>query len=156
MLLIRLLSQSVQSLSCVWLFATPWTAARQASLSTPTVPHCCCSVTKSCPIPWNPWTAAHCAPLSSAVSQSLLKFMSTESVMLSNHLILCHTLLRLSSVFPMNIQGWFSLRWTDFISLQSKDSQESSPTPQFRSINSLALNLLYGPTLTYIHDYWKK
>ena len=35
------------------------------------------------------------------------------------------------------------------------DSQESSPTPQFKSINSSALSLLYGPTLTSIHDYWK-
>ena len=36
-----------------------------------------------------------------------------------------------------------------------RDSQESSPTPQFKSINSLALSLLHGPTLTSIHDHWK-
>ena len=36
-----------------------------------------------------------------------------------------------------------------------RDSQESSPTPQFKSINSSALSFLYNPTLTYIHDYWK-
>ena len=36
-----------------------------------------------------------------------------------------------------------------------RDSQESSPTPQFKSINSLVLSLLYGPSLTYKHDYWK-
>ena len=60
---------SVQSLSCVRLFATPWTAARQASLS----------ITNS---------------------QSLLKLMSIESVMQSNHLILCHPLLLLPSIFP--------------------------------------------------------
>ena len=36
-----------------------------------------------------------------------------------------------------------------------RDSQESSPTPQFKSINSSALSFLYGPTLTSIHDYWK-
>ena len=59
---------SVQSLSCVWLFATPWTAAHLASL----------------PIT-NPW--------------SLLKLMSVESVMSSNHLILCHPLLLLPSIF---------------------------------------------------------
>ena len=47
-----------------------------------------------------PWTAAHQAPLSSTVSWSLLKFMSIELVMLSNHLILCHPLLLLPSVFP--------------------------------------------------------
>ena len=60
---------SVQSLSCVWLFVTPWTAARQASLS----------ITNS---------------------QSLLKIMSIELVMPSNHLILCHPLLLLPSIFP--------------------------------------------------------
>ena len=59
----------VQFLSHVWLFATPWTAARQASLSL-------------------------------TISQSLPKFMSIESVMLSNHLILCHSLLLLASTFP--------------------------------------------------------
>ena len=60
---------SIQSLSCVQLFATPWTAAHQASLSI-------------------------------INSQSLLKLMSIESVEPSNHLILCHPLLLLSSIFP--------------------------------------------------------
>ena len=60
---------SVQSLSCVWLFATPWTAAHQASLSFPN-------------------------------SHSLFKPMSIVSVMPSNHLILCHPLLFLPSIFP--------------------------------------------------------
>ena len=108
---------SVQSLSLVWLFATPWTAARQASLSFTN-------------------------------SQSLLKLMSIESVMPSNHLILCRPLLLLPSIFPsigvfsnesvlsircqsigvsasvsvlpMNIQHWLPLGWTGWISLQSK------------------------------------
>ena len=60
-----------------------------------------------------------------------------------------------ASVFPMNIQGWFPLGFTGLISLQSKGLQESSPAPQFESIVSSALSLLYGPTLTSIHDYWK-
>ena len=60
-----------------------------------------------------------------------------------------------TSVLPMNIQNWFPLGWIGWISLQSKDSQESSPTPQFKSINSLALSFLYSPTLISIHDYWK-
>ena len=47
-----------------------------------------------------PWTTARQAPLSSTISQSLLKFMSTEPVMLSNHLILCHLLLFLPRIFP--------------------------------------------------------
>ena len=106
----------VQSLSCIWLFATPWTAACQALQS-------------------------------SIISQCLPKYMFTELVILSNHLILCHPLLLLlPSVFPsislfqwvsslnqeakvlefqqpglpMNIQGWFPLELTGLISLQSK------------------------------------
>ena len=108
---------SLQSLSHVQLFATPWTTARQASLS----------ITNS---------------------QSLPKLMSIESVMPSNHLILCHPLLLpplifpnirvfsnesalpirwpkywisvSTSVLPMTIQDWFPLGWTAWISLQSK------------------------------------
>ena len=96
-----------------------------------------------------PWTAACQASLSITNSQSLLKFMSIESVMLSNHLILCRPLLHLSSIFPsirsfqisqfftsggqsiggsasasvlsMNIQDWFPLGRTGLISLQSKE-----------------------------------
>ena len=60
-----------------------------------------------------------------------------------------------TSVLQVNIQGWFPLGLTSLISLQSKDSQESSPTPQFKSINSSVLSFLYSPTLTPIHDYWK-
>ena len=111
----------------------------------------------------------------------LLKLMSIESVMPSNHLILCWPLLllpsvvpsirvfsneqslprggwsigALASVLPMNIQGWFPLGLTGLISLLSKDSQESSPAPQFKSINSLVFSLLYDPTLTSIHYYRK-
>ena len=60
-----------------------------------------------------------------------------------------------ASVLPKNIQDWSPLGWTGWISLQSRDSQESSPTPQFKSINSFVLSFLYSPTLTSIHDYWK-
>ena len=52
-----------------------------------------------------------------------------------------------ASVLPMNTQDWSPC--------SPRDSQESSPTPQFKSINSLALSFLYGPTLTSILDYWK-
>ena len=141
------------TLSRVQLFATPWTAACQASLS----------ITNS-------W--------------SLLKLMSSKSVMPSNHLILCRPLLLLPSIFPsirvfsneavlrirwpeywsfsFNISpsneysGLISFRmdWLDLLAIQG-DSQESSPTPQFKSINSSALSFHYGPTLTSIHDHWK-
>ena len=63
-----------------------------------------------------------------------------------------------SSVLSMNIQDWFPLGWTGWISLQPKsprDSQASSPTPPFKSINSSALSFLHSPTLTSIHDHWK-
>ena len=52
-----------------------------------------------------------------------------------------------ASVLPMNIQYWFPLELNSLI-------QESSPTPQFKSINSSVLSFLYGPTLTCMHDYW--
>ena len=123
------------------------------------------------------WTAARQDPLPSTVSQSLLKFMSTESVMLltvssSAALFLClqsfpasrsfpmswllasggQSIGASASVLPMNIQGWSPLGWTVGSPCSPRDSQESSPTPQFKSINSSALSLLYGPTLT---SYWK-
>ena len=142
---------SVQSFSCVRLFATPWTTARQASLS----------ITNS---------------------QSLLKLMSIKSVVPSNHLILCRPLLLLPSIFPsimvfskesvhqvakvLEFQlPHQSFQWifrTDFLQdwlvwspCCPEDSQESSSTPQFKSINSSVLSCLYSPTLTSIRNYWK-
>ena len=129
---------SVQSLSHVQLFATPWTAARQASVS----------ITNS---------------------QSSVKPMSIESVMPSNHLILCHPLLLPLSIFPsirvfsnesalciwwpkywsssFNISpsnedsGLISFRmdWLDLLAVQGT-LKSPSPTPQFKSIDSLALS----------------
>ena len=60
-----------------------------------------------------------------------------------------------ASVLPMNIQGWFPLGLTGLISLSSRDSHESPPAPQRKSISSLVLSLLYGPTLISVRDYWK-
>ena len=136
---------SVQSLSCAWLFLTPWTAARQASLS----------IT-------NP--------------QSVLKLMCIESVMPSN----CHPLsspflhaFNISSIRVFSNESVLGIRWPKYWSLNFSlitsneysgmisfrmdwlDSQESSPTLQLKSINSIPLSFLYGPTLTSIHDYWK-
>ena len=124
----------LQLLSCVQLFAIPWTAAPQASLSF-------------------------------TISQSLLKLMSIESMMPSNHLILCHPLL-LSSVFPsirvfsnelvLHIRGpkcWrfsispsidyselisFRIDWFDLLAVQGT-------LKSLKSISSSALSLLYGP-----------
>ena len=100
--------------------------------------------------------------------------MSIESVMPSNHLILCHPLLCLPSIFPsirvFSNESALRIRWPKYWSFSFNispsneylglisfrvDSQESSPTPQFKSVNSSALSFLYSPTLTFIHDYWK-
>ena len=132
------LFSSVQLLSCVWLFATPWTVAHQASLS----------ITNS-------WTPP--------------KPMSIELVMPSNHLILCHPLILLPSIFPsirvysnelalhimwpkywsfsFNIslisQDWSPLGWTDWISLQSKGLSRvfSNTTVQKHQFFSTQLSL---------------
>ena len=141
---------SVQSLNHVRLFVTPWIAARQASLSI-------------------------------TISRSSLKLMSIKLVMPSSHLILCHPLLLL----PSQHQGLFqwansshevakelefqlqhqSFQWTPRTDLlqnglvgspgSARDSKKSSPTPQFKSINSSALSFLHSPTLTSTHDHWK-
>ena len=145
---------SVQSLSRVWLFATPWTAAHQASLS----------ITNS---------------------QSLLKLVSIESVMPSNHLILCHPLLLLPSICPsirvfsnesafhirwpkywsfsFNISpsnehpGLISFRmdWLDFLAVQGTFKSLFQHISKWKEINSSVLSFLYIPTLTSIHDHWK-
>ena len=144
---------SLQSLSHVRLFAPPWTAACQATLS----------ITSS---------------------QSLLKFMAITSVMQSNHLILCRPLHLPPSIFPSikifsnesvlcirwpkywsfsfdispsnEHPGLISFRmdWLDLLAVQGT-LKESSPTAQFKSINSSALSLLQSPTLTSIHDHLK-
>ena len=107
-----------------------------------------------------------------------------ELVMPSNHLILCCPLLLSPSIFPsirvfsnksaLHIRwpkycsfsfkispsnehlDWSPLGWTGWISLQSKELSRVFSTPQFKSINSSALSLLHSPTLTSIHDHWKK
>ena len=61
-----------------------------------------------------------------------------------------------ASVLPMNVQDWFPLDGLVGSSYCPRDSQVFSPVPQFKSINSSVLSLLYGPTLTSVHDYWKK
>ena len=121
------------------------------------------------------------ASLFLTISLSLLKLMFIELVMPSNHLTLCHPLL-FSSVFP-NIRVFSSestlhIKWPkycrfsfsispfneysgliffriDWFDLFAVQGTLKSPSPQFKSINSLALSLHYGPTLTPIHDYWK-
>ena len=142
---------SFQSLSRVWLFETPWIAARQASLS----------ITNS---------------------RNLPKLMSIESVMPSNHLILCHSLLLFSvfpsirvfsnkstllmrcpkywsfsfSISPSNVHaGLISFRMDCLDLLEFKGLSRVFSNTTVNNINSLVLSFLYGPILTSIHDYWK-
>ena len=112
----------------------------------------------SCPLSWwcHPTILSSIAPFFSCTrtfpaSGLFQRVGSSHQVAKVLELQLQH----LPMVFPMNIQGWFPLGLTGLVSLLSRDSQESSLTPQFESINSLVLSLLYGPTLTSIHDYWK-
>ena len=60
-----------------------------------------------------------------------------------------------TSVLPMNTQDWSPLEWTGGSPCSPRDSQESAPAPQFKSINSSVLSFLHSPTLTSIHDHWK-
>ena len=142
---------AAQWVSCIRLFVTPWTAARQGF----------------------------------PVLQYLPEFAQTHVHWVGdafNHLILCHSLLLLPSIFPsirifsnelalcirwsqyrsfsFSISpsneylglSFFRIDWFDLLAIQG--TLESSPA-QFESISSLVLNLLFGPTLTSIHDYWK-
>ena len=61
----------------------------------------------------------------------------------------------LASGMPVNIQDWFPLEWTDWVSLQSKELSRVFSNTTVKSIYSSALSFLYSPTLTSIHDYWK-
>ena len=61
----------------------------------------------------------------------------------------------IASFLPKNTQDWSLLNGLVGPPCSPRDSQESSPTPQFKSINSLALSFLHSPTLTSIHDHWK-
>ena len=121
-----------------------------------------------------PWTAARQASLFFTISQSLLKLMSIESMMPSNHLILCLPLLSCPQSFPA--LGSLCIRWSKYWSFSVSPSneysglisfrtdwfvllavqgtlQESSLAPQFESINFSVLSLHYDTTLTSPHDY---
>ena len=104
------------------------------------------------------WVGDAIQPSSSSVvpfSSSLQSFPSSGSFPMSWLFSSGSQIIGASaSVLPMNIQGWFPLGLTKVWSpCCPRDYQESSPTPQFKSINSMALSLLYGPTLSSIHDH---
>ena len=105
----------------------------------------------SCPL--SPWY--YPAILSSVLSlSSCLQYFPASGSFLMSRLFTSggQSIGASDSVLPMNIQDWFPFRLTG---CSPRYSQESSPTPQFKSINSLVLSLLYDPTLTSVHDCWK-
>ena len=141
---------SVQSLSCVWLFVTPWTAAHQATLS----------ITNS----WNllkrmsislVMSSSHlilCHPLLSC----LQSFPASGSFQMSQFFTSSGQSIRVSastSVLPMIIQDWSPLGWTVWIPLLSKGlSRVFLKTIQMHQFS--VLSFIYITTLTFIHDYW--
>ena len=141
---------SVQSLSHVCLFATPWTAARQASLFMTNSQSLLTLTSVDAIQPSYPLLSPSPSAFNLAQHQGVFKWVSSS-----------HQMAKV-------LEFWHyyqSFQWvfrTDFLKdglvgspCSPRDSQESSPTPQFQSINSSELSFLYGPALTSIHDYWK-
>ena len=134
---------SVQSLSRVWHFVTPWTEACQASLSIS-----------------NSWSWCHPTILFSIVpfSSLLQSFPASECFQMSQFFTSGGQNIGVSastSVLPINIQGWFPLGWTGWLSLQSKGLSRVFSNTTVQKHQFLVLSFLYSPTLTFIHDYWK-
>ena len=143
---------SVQLLSHVWLFVTPWTAAQQASLSITNSQ----SLFKLMAIEWVMPSKHLILSLPILLLPSIfpsISVFSNESVL---HIRRPKYWIFSFSVSPSNeISGLISFRidWLDLLAVQG--TLKSSPTLSFKSINSLMFSFLYSPTLTSIHDYWK-
>ena len=143
-----------QSLSHVRLFATPWDCSTPGFPVHHPLPGAC---SNSCPL--SQWCHPTISPFATPISycpnlsqhQGLFQWVS------SSHQVA--KVLEASTsvlILPVNIQGWFPLRLTGLISLQSRELSGVFSAPQLESINCLVLSLLYGPTFTPIHDFWKK
>ena len=156
---------------------------RQILMKWKLVVFCCCSVAQLCRLILTPWTAARQASLSFTISWSLLKVMSIESVVSSNHIILCHPLLFLPSIFPsirvFSNESALRIRWPKYwsFSFSISPSSEYSGLTSFRkdwfdllavqgTLKSLfqhhssKVSLLWHSAffmvqLTSVHDYWK-
>ena len=129
----------VQSLSHIQLFVTPWTAARQASLSTPTPG----VYSNACPLSWwhHPTISSSVVPFS-----RLQSFSASGSFQMSQFFPSSGQIIGVSasaSVLPMNIKDWFPLEWTGWVSLQSKGLSRvfSSTTVQKHQSFSAQLSL---------------
>ena len=144
--------QSVQSLSHVRLFATPWITARQASLSI-TISRNSLRLTSVKSM--MPSSHLILSRHFSSCPQSLLTSESFPMSQLFSWGVQSTGVSALASFLPKKSQGWSPSEWIDWISLQSKGLSRVYPAPQFRSINYSALSFLYSSILTSIHDSWK-
>ena len=144
--------QSIELLSHVWFFATPWTAARLASLSITNS----WSLFKLMSIEWvmpSNHLILSCPLLLLPLIFPSIRVFSNESV-LHNRWPKYWSFS--SSISPSNENSGlisFRIDWFDFLAVQG--TLKSSPMSQFKGINSSVVSFLYGPTLTSIHDYWK-
>ena len=143
---------SVQLLSHVWLFTTPWTAACQASLSITNSR----SYSNSCPL--SRW----CHPnISSSFFPSPPAFSLSQHQGLFKWVSPSHQVAKVlefqvqPSVLSMNIQNWLPLGCTSWISLQSKGLSRVFSNTTVQKHQFLGIQLSYSPTLTSIHDHWK-
>ena len=110
----------------------------------------------SCPLSWwcHPTISSSVVPFSSCPQS----FPASGSLQMSQFFTSGGQSIGVSasaSVLPMNIQDWFPLGWTGWLSLLFKGLSRVFSSTKFKSINSSALSFLYSPTLTSIHDYWK-
>ena len=142
---------SIQSLSCVQLFVTPWTAAHQASLS---IINCQSLLKLMSTSQWCHSTISSSVIPFSSCLQSCPASESFKSISSSQQAKVLELQLQHQS-FQWILRTGFLEDWLVWSPCSARDSQESFPTPQFKSINSLALSFLYSPILTSIHDYWK-
>ena len=139
---------SVQSLSRVRLFATPWIAACQASLSITNSQSSLRLMFIRLVMP-SSQLIPYCPLLLLPPIPPSIRVFSNEST-LHHQVAKILEVSASASILPMNTQGWYPLGWTFWISFQSKGL-----TPQFKSINSLAFYFLHRPNLISIRDHWK-
>ena len=143
---------SVQSLSHVRLFATPWTAVRQVSQSNTNSQSLPKLMSTELAMPSNHLILCRPLLLLPSIFPNIRVF-SNESAL---HIRWPKDWSFIFSISPSNeYPGLISFRMDCLDLLTVQETQKSSPAPQFKSINSSALSFLYSPTLTSIHDHWK-
>ena len=143
--LVTLTISSVQLLSRVRLFVTPWTAVHQPSLSITNSQSLLRLTSIGSVMPSNYFILCHCLLLLPSVFPSIRVFPMSRFFTSGGQSVGASAS---ASVFLMNMQGWFPLALTSLISLQSRRLSKVFSRPQFKNINFSVHNLLYSPTVT--------